>query len=104
MAFRNYTRTGKFYEKKVAKWLKTKGYTIIETGKALGQGKGTTSYDLIIKNNEEKMFVDVKSTKGVFGVRGVALQGLIKKANGGTPAIVFVYKGKILGLFKLIQL
>ena len=103
MAFRNNTKIGKYYEKKASKWLEANGYTILQRGKALGQGKGSTAYDLIVEKDGEILYIDVKSAKTTFGIRGVALKGLIKKANGRTPALLFIFKGRILGLFKLYQ-
>ena len=101
MAFRNNTKIGKKYEKKAAKWLEFHGYTILQRGKALGQGKGSTAYDLIVERDGEILYVDVKSTIYAFGIRGKALRGLIKKANGRTPALIFFFKGRLLGMFTL---
>lgn len=101
MAFRNNTKIGKHYEKKVSQWLEEKGYKVIARGKALGQGKGSTAYDLIVEKDGEQLFVDVKSSKTTYGMRGIALKRLIEKSNGAKPALVFVFKGEIIGLFKL---
>lgn len=102
MTFKNNTKIGKKYEKKVSKWLESEGYKIIDKGKALGQGKGSTAYDLIAEKGNEKLFIDVKSSQTTFGIRALALKGLIKNSNGAIPTLIFVHEGEILGLFKFV--
>jgi len=102
MAFRNNTKIGKHYEKASAIWLESHGYEVLEYGKSFGRGKGSTAYDLIVKKDGEILYVDVKSTCTSFGVRGKALKRLIDNSNGNISALLFIFNGKILGMFKLI--
>lgn len=102
-SFNNNARNGTKAERFAEKWLRRNGFTVLIRGKSHGRGKGYMPYDLIVSMNGITYDIDVKSCKLHHVINPESLNRLINgaKGKGHVPALMFIFRREILGLFAL---